>query len=450
LPTGDDSFFGRREWSWGWAISATGGWKKGAFLLGRLAGHGGKGISVRGLGRKRAGEMRIGRFLHNPKVTVTEMAATAKARTCAQVAGRHVLAIQDTTALRVDEKGLGLLLHPVIAVDADNGAMLGLIDNTFLTRKGGGRATRKRRSFEEKESRRWLSGAESAAALAEAGAASVTVIEDREGDIYESFALKPTGVELLVRAAQDRALTDKATLFAKAGGWDEAGRMSVDLPAIPGRKARKAQLSLRFGTVEIPKPRRGKQGAALPKTVTLSFIDAREIEPPEGAEAAHWRLLTTHKVEDFEAAQRIVGFYRKRWTIEQLFRTMKTKGFQIEALRQQEEPLQKLVTAILVSAIVTMQLVAERDGAAARPLEDALDPEDEPVLEQICKSLEGNTQKQKNPHPKGSLARAAWVFARLGGWTGYYGKPGPVVMLRGVTEFHAIKHGWKLRDVCIS
>ena len=30
--------------------------------------------------------------------------------------------------------------------------------------------------------------------------------------------------------------------------------MSVDLPAISGRKARQAQLSLRFGTVEIGRP----------------------------------------------------------------------------------------------------------------------------------------------------------------------------------------------------
>ena len=61
--------------------------------------------------------------------------------------------------------------------------------------------------------------------------------------------------------------------------------------------------------------------------------------------------------------------------------------------------------------------------------------------------LEGKTDKQKNPHPKGSLAYAAWVFARLGGWTGYYGKPGPIVMLRGLTQFHAIKHGWSFRNV---
>ncbi|MGL4962523.1 MAG: hypothetical protein ACRC67_14925, partial [Inquilinus sp.] len=46
------------------------------------------------------------------------------------------------------------------------------------------------------------------------------------------------------------------------------------------------------------------------------------------------------------------------------------------------------------------------------------------LLEACCAQLEGKTQRQKNPHPKGSLAYAAWVCARLGGWTGYYGKPG--------------------------
>jgi hypothetical protein len=447
IPCWGDSLFRRRGWNWDWGGSATDGSKKGAFLHGRLIAYGGKGISVRQLGGGRAGEMRITRFLHNPKVSVSEMVAAARARTCAQALGRNVLAIQDTSALQADEKGTGLFLHPLVAVDADDGAMLGLIDNVFLARKGGRRAARKQRGFTDKESRRWLDGAESAAVLAEAGAASVTVIEDREGDIYESFALKPKGVHLLVRAAQDRALASGGQLFATADGFAEAGLMSVELPATPGRKARTALLSLRFGSVEIKRPAGRMGDAGLPKTVTLQFADAREINPPKGEEAAHWRLLTTHKLENIEDARRIVGFYRKRWTIEQVFRTMKTKGFQIEALRQQDGPLQKLVTAILIAAITVMQLVAERDGAAARPLDDALDPNDMPALEKVCESLEGKTQKQKNPHPKGTLAYAAWVFARLGGWTGYYGKPGPIVMLRGLTEFQAIKQGWDLRNV---
>ena len=96
---------------------------------------------------------------------------------------------------RVDEKGVGLSFHPVIAVDANAGTMLGLVDNFFLTRQGGERDKRKQRAFEEKDSRRWLKGAEAASALAEAGAACATVIEDREGDIYECFAFKPAAVE---------------------------------------------------------------------------------------------------------------------------------------------------------------------------------------------------------------------------------------------------------------
>ena len=360
-----------------------------------------------------------------------------------------MLAIQDTSALRVDEKGLGLSFHPVIAMDANEGTILGPVDNFFLTRKGGERATRKQRDFEEKDSRRWLSGAQSASALMDAGAACVTVIEDREGDIYECFAFRPANVEKLVRAAQDRRLADGTSLFAKADVWEEAGRMVVELPAAPGRSARQAELSVSFGRVEIRRPKNRKAGQReLPETITVTLVIGREIGAPEGEEPAVWFLNTTHQVNDIADARRIIGFYRLRWTIEQLFRTMKTKGFDIEALRQQQDgPLEKLVTAILIAAIKVMQLVAEREGKAHRPLTDVFDPDDRPALERVCEDLQGKTEKQKNPHPKGSLAYAAWVFARLGGWTGYYGKPGPIVMLRGLTQFHAIKHGWGLRNV---
>ncbi len=175
----------------------------------RLVAHGGRGVSVRGLGGDRTGEMRIARFLHNPKVRVEEMMATIRTRTCPQVAGRHVLAIQDTSALRVDEKGLGLSFHPVIAVDVSEGTALGLVDAFFLTRQGGERGRRKQKAFEEKDSRRWLDGAQAASALAEAGAACVTVIEDREGDIYECFAFKPAAVEKLDGSKNPPILSDR-------------------------------------------------------------------------------------------------------------------------------------------------------------------------------------------------------------------------------------------------
>ena len=312
--------------------------KRGAFLHARLVEAGGKGVRVRRLGCNRAGEIRITRFLHNDAVTVHEMVETARARTCAQATDRHILAIQDTTSVRVAADGTGVSLHPVIAVDARDGALLGLADARFLNRKGGLKAKRKQRNFEQKDSRRWLDGANSASTLAAAGAACVTVMSDREGGIYEDFALRPQNVEMLVRAAQDRRLVDGSHLFALVDTLDEAGQMTIELPAAPGREARTAVLALRFGTMEICRPLNrgtGKKGAAqLPRSVVLTLVDAREINPPPGVVPAHWRLLTTHKVNALADARRIVGFYRLRWTIEQLFRTLKTQGFNIEALRQ--------------------------------------------------------------------------------------------------------------------
>jgi hypothetical protein len=105
----------------------------------------------------------------------------------------------------------------------------------------------------------------------------------------------------------------------------------------------------------------------------------------------------------------------------------------------------KFVAAATVAAVTVMQIVKARDGTTDQQLADAFEPEDQPILEAACARLEGKTARQKNPHPKGSLAFAAWVIARLGGWTGYYGKPGPQVMRRGLDDFQRIKFGTTLR-----
>ena len=182
----------------------------------------------------------------------------------------------------------------------------------------------------------------------------------------------------------------------------------------------------------------------------VCIVEAREIDPPGGVTPAHWRLLTSHRVENFEQARWITQLYRRRWVIEQLFRTIKSKGFDIENVSMETAPFRTLCAMTLVAGISCMQLVQDRDGEAKRPLQDVFEVEDQPALEAVSASLEGKTEKQKNPHPKGSLAFAAWVCARLGGWTGYYGKPGPVVMLRGLYQFRAIQLGYEITgNVCI-
>jgi len=419
--------------------------------LARLVAQGARGgVRVRRLGGDRAGEIRFTRFLRNPSVTLTEMIATAFGRTEAACAGRDILAVQDTTVTRPAAGGRGSFLHATVAVDAASGAVLGPLDAQFLERSEGGRASRLQRTFEDRQSVRWLTATRRAAELR--GAARVTVVADREADIFELFAHRPAHVDLVVRALHDRALAGGGKLAAGIARGPCLGHAALDLPARPGTPARSARLQIRFGRLDLRPPKENRKSCPVP--VAMAYVDLREETPPEGgggagsdgARPVHWRLLTTREVGTVADALEIAEIYAKRWKIEEIFRTMKRKGFDVESLRIGEEaPRNRLILACLLAAAVVLQMTAARDGSAdgraLRPLTDAFDPEDRPLLEAISRDLEGRTERQKNPHPKGSLAFATWVCARLGGWTGYYGKPGPIVILSGWTEFQTLKHG---------
>ena len=419
----------------------------GEFLLQRLVATSHQGITLRKVGGTRGNEIKLRRFLHNPSVTSEEMMQTALARTTGLVADRHVLTIQDTSALRDDGATKGHYLHAMIAVDADDGTLLGPVSASFLLRTGKQQTHCNKRAYNEKESARWLEATREAAVLATAGARCVTVVADREGDIYDEFALRPAETHLLIRSYHDRVLADGTRLHASTRDLTPLGQQIVPIPAAPGRAGRDAVVAIYSRTVTVPRPKRNRaaEAAKLPPAVTLTYVEAREIGAPDGCEPLHWRLLTTHPVADAADARRIVGWYRMRWTIEQLFRVMKTEGFDIEAVAMKEVlAFENLVTATLIAAVRVLQMVYARDGGSQRPMTDAFEAADQPVMEAVCATLEGRTARQKNPHPRGSLAYAAWVCARLGGWTGYYGLPGPIVMFRGLAQFTTLKTGYRI------
>jgi len=144
-------------------------------------------------------------------------------------------------------------------------------------------------------------------------------------------------------------------------------------------------------------------------------------------------------------ARRIIDIYRMRWMIEEFFRTLKTAGFELEdAELSDPHAMINFAAAVTVAAVKIKQLIQARDGTTDQTLTDAFDPDEAPILEAVCTTLEGKTERQKNPHRKGSLAFASWVIGRLGGWDGYYGKPGPKVMRIGLAKFKDIKYGTTL------
>ena len=381
----------------------------------------------------------------------------AASRTAERVRGRDVLAIQDTTELvfggrRARKQGFGpvgkggaiggLLLHPVVAVEVETGAVLGLAGAEVWNRTAKVKH-RRSRATAEKESRRWLAGAESAGRVLQE-AARITVVADRESDVYEAFARRPANVHMITRAAQDRLIEDGTRIFTHVDGLAERDRIRVTIPAAPGRAEREALLALRFAPITLRAPLHGSK--KLPQTLPLSIVDLREVEAAPGVKPVHWRLLTTHTVDTLADARMVVDFYRQRWTIERYFRTLKTGAFDLEdADIGDPEVMSRFVAAVAVAAVTVMQLVQARDGLTDQRLEDAFDPEDAPLIEALSCELEGKTARQKNPHTKGSLAFATWVIARLGGWTGYYGKPGSLVVRRGLHDFQRIRMGAKLR-----
>jgi Transposase DDE domain len=417
---------------------------------------------IRRLAGNRAREVQFTRFLRNKRVSVAEMASHAAACTAARVAGRDIIVVQDTSELflggrRAGANGYGpvgkgggtrgLLLHAALAIDAGNDGLLGLVDAQVWNRDKGKVTARRSRSTANKESQRWISAAAKAGEALSA-ARSITVISDRESDIYEHFVRRPPNVELIVRASWDRQIELKsgghAKLFAFGTRLPKVDRFSVTIPAAPGRKERIAEIVLRFSPVTLCRPH-PSPGSGLPTTIEMTMVDVREVSANHGGKPIHWRLLTTHVLTTSDEARRIVELYRKRWTIEEFFRTLKTAGFNIEdADIGEPDVMIKFVAAATVAAVTIMQLVRSRDGMTQEGITDAFQSDDQPVLEALSVQLEGATIKQKNPYPKGTLAFAAWVIARLGGWTAYYGKPGPKIMRIGLEAFRRIKYGTTL------
>jgi Transposase DDE domain len=419
-----------------------------------------KTVCLRRLGGNRRGELQAGRFFANRKVTTGLIVASGSERTGAACAGRHVLAIQDRTEVKFPtnaqrRRGLGpvkkgnaygLLVHAMIAVDASSGSCLGLVGGDVWSRAGVNPTPHGERPLSERESVHWVRSAQQAKSVLQP-AAMVTVLGDRESDIYPLWGSVPDeNVHALTRAMKDRALVGGGALFATVAAAPVAGQREIELPARdPEHPKRTAKVELRYCEVEILRPQQ-ERDPSLPPSVRLRVIEVRETDPPAGVEALHWRLLTTHTIANTDAAWEIVGWYQRRWVIEQMFRVMKSQGLQLEDSQiATAERLVKLAAVATKAACVDIQLTQGRDGEDRMPASNVFSEAEIDTLAALGPTLEGNTERQRNPHPPGSIAWAGWSIARLGGWNCYYKPPGPITFRRGTEYFYQIHRGRQLK-----
>ena len=172
------------------------------------------------------------RFFNNEKVTEEALTGCMEDHCGEQCAGlKEVVLTGDTSEINMEGhrnritdreglgtvgngKDLGFFCHPTVALEPEKQAVMGVIDPRLWAREENGEGGEREREhlervpFEDKESYRW---AERAVIARErlSGVPEVTVVQDREGDIYENYStLKEHDVNWVIRANHGRKVRE--------------------------------------------------------------------------------------------------------------------------------------------------------------------------------------------------------------------------------------------------
>lgn len=375
--------------------------------------------------------------------------------------------ITDKTGLGVigDGASLGFFLHPSLVIDADTGRTLGYSHIHHWSRpeqapvgkqKKTGKWAYQEKPIEEKESYRWIESAQKSKAMLEQ-AGKITVVCDREGDIWEFLSTIPDErTELLVRCNHNRTLQSDSTcagqtvkLFDRLTQSSPVGTCLLDVKGDERKKRKKRQASMIIRCSQVTINSTKQDG----KTVQLYAVEARE-DPqsvPPREKPIHWRLLTTHVVEDLAQALTILKWYAMRWNIEQVFRLIKQKGMNVEASDIESGPaLIKLTLTALFAVVKIMLLHLSSKEQKPQPLGKTFSEKEMDCLKDVCAQYEGKTVKQQNPYSPDSLQWCYWTLARLGGWKPHEKQAGVITLSRGWQDFQKIFYGWSLAQNFVS
>ena len=381
------------------------------------------------------------RFLENGAIEPQAVLASHAAATVERARGAAVvLAVQDTTHIEwdapaADAQQEGLWVHSTVALTPD-GLALGVLAQEQWTRAVGeqGVAARRRdRAIAEKESRKWLGGLDATnAAARDCPTTHWIAAGDRECDIYDVFRReREANVDLVVRAAQDRALADDPDagetrlLRARVAARPVGGTYALEVPRQGARPARTAQIAVRWARVEM-RPPRSRAAEKLP-AVTLWAVWAHEDTPPPGVEALDWLLLTTLPVGDADTARVVLGYYAHRWGIEIFHKVLKS-GCAIE--RRRLAALDHMQRALALYSVIAWRVLTLTLLARAQPDLPCTTLLDDDEWQALYCAIHQTTVPPAAPP---SLADATRWIAQLGGFLRRAARdlPGVTVLWRG-------------------
>ena len=301
------------------------------------------------------------------------------------------------------------------------------------------------------KTRRWLDGlhdvAEAACELSRK--TRVISVMDREADFFELFdAQRRIGrVDVLVRAKHDRRLGQGLPkLFDALRNAPADGHVEIDIarvserpkasrkPARPARSARVARAEVHYRELALPPTIEGLA------PVTLWAVHVRETVAPEGEKPVEWFLLTSVRINTLDAALETVGYYLRRWRVEDFFRVLKS-GCRAEHLGFHSA--ERLERALTIQAVIAWRLMLMTLLGREVPECDA-----ELLFSDIeLRFLTDYAVDAALPAPR-NLAGAVLLVALLGGYQNrkHDPPPGHQIMWRGYERMSLATLGYRIAE----
>ena len=420
------------------------------------------------------------RFFDNPKVEFGNVLAPHIEASYRRVAAQPVaLLVQDTTELDLTRPGqqmdgagplhngdrCGALLHLLHAFTPD-GIPLGTVSAQAWTREtppvprgqrtaGDKRVACARKPIEQKESFRWLETARHCQEIQEhLPATQLILLADRESDISEVLAecSRQQTFDWIIRGGSDRVLKkesiDEASVRVKErlAQQTEQYRLTLRIrarrswgsqtikqrPGKADRDAREVTVSVHCGQVTLNDPRpRHEDG------ITVNAVLVHEPEPPEQEQPIEWLLLTSLPIETREHVAAVVAHYEQRWTIELLFKVLKS-GCRIESRRF--EHIDRFLPALGLYLII-----AWRSFYICRISRTHAEQSCETVYTRAeWQSVWMVVTKKKPPKRPPELLEMTKLMAGLGGYVNRKntGPPGPQSVWLGLQRMHDLATAW--------
>jgi hypothetical protein len=399
------------------------------------------------------------RLLDRDEVTFQSVAETHWQQSRSRNPGRY-LVLGDTTELdfgfhrRIADLGStgngggrGFLLHSGLVVAAEGEEIFGLAGQKIHYRKPAPKKENTaQRLKRDRESRIWGEVID-AVGPPPAGVQWVHVL-DRGADNFEVYChcqeqksdwvTRVTQKQRHVLAPHGRRMPLKDYLSE----LPLSGVYELSLRARPDQGARRTRIEVRHGVLEVPLPAHKSpyvQGLAIP-SVRMHVVQAIEIDPPQGIKPIEWTLLTSLEVKDFDDAWTVIGYYEKRWLIEEWHKALKTGCRVTDRQLKTKERLEAMVGLLSVVSVRLLQLKAAARAEPDHPAKEMI-PHRWIALLQAARRNLSRTQSM-------TVGEFYRKLAMLGGYIGRKsdGDPGWITIWRGWQKLHLIARGAELAD----